>query len=254
MNSPVVPETMKRDLDVSSTTVNVKALTMEFLTADGSLSLSLSHTHTNKQTHKHTNTHTYTQGSLGAADITCAYNDGARSKFCCLCCPLTENKSGQGVITYMEKNPSRLPIWGIAVDDDGRAMGYVAMTFYPMQPMDGLHTTKPGEAYIDQVMVSSAARGKGVGTKLLEWAETLARENNCSHLALEVLNGNPAKKLYERFGLQSQAFRSVHPILHLTYLYWLFRQPSIRMFSLGSSPNVQGSRLNDLLTYLREEV
>ena len=58
MNSPVVPETMKRDLDVSSTTVNVKALTMEFLTADGSLSLSLSlslsHTHTNKQTHTHT--------------------------------------------------------------------------------------------------------------------------------------------------------------------------------------------------------
>jgi predicted GNAT family acetyltransferase len=68
--------------------------------------------------------------------------------------------------------------------------------------MDGLHTTVLGEAYIDQVMVTSAARGKGVGTKLLEWAESQAREQKCTVLALEVLNGNPGKKLYERFGLE----------------------------------------------------
>jgi GNAT superfamily N-acetyltransferase len=167
---------IKRDLDVPSTsTLRVQALTPELLTADG---------------------------SLVAADITRAYNDGAGSKFCCLCCPLAEHQSGRGIIKYMEKNSSRLPFWGIAVDSDGRALGYVAMTFHPMQPMDGLHTTKAGEAYIDHVMVSSAARGKGVGTKLLEWAETLARERNCTFLALEVLNGNPAKRLYERFGLE----------------------------------------------------
>ena len=158
-----------------SSTVRVQALTMELLTADG---------------------------SLGAADITRAYNDGAGSKFCCLCCPLAEHQSGQGIIKYMKENSSRLPFWGIALDNDGRALGYVAMTFHPMQPMDGLHTTKPGEAYIDHLMVSSTARGKGVGTKLLEWAETLARERNCTFLALEVLNGNPAKRLYERFGLE----------------------------------------------------
>ena len=164
---------MKRDLDVPST-VTVQALTMELLTADD---------------------------SKGAAQITQAYNDGAGAKFCCLCCPLAEHPNGRGVIEYMEKNPLRLPFWGIAVDD-GRVLGYVAMTFHPMQPMDGLHTTKPGEAYIDQLMVSSTARGKGVGTKLLEWAEALARERNCTFLALEVLNGNPAKRLYERFGLE----------------------------------------------------
>ena len=81
-------------------------------------------------------------------------------------------------------------------------MGYVAMTFYPMQPMDGLHTTKPGEAYIDQVMVTATARGKGVGSKLLEWAESRAREHKSTVMVLEVLNGNPAKGLYERFGLE----------------------------------------------------
>ena len=156
--------------------VTVHALTMELLTADG---------------------------SRGAAEITSAYNDGAGAKFCCLCCPLSEHKSGRGVIKYMEKNLERLPCWGIAVDNDTKqVLGYVAMTFHPMQPMDGLHTTKPGEAYIDQVMVTSTARGSGAGTKLLEWAEARARERKCTVLALEVLNGNPAKRLYERFGLK----------------------------------------------------
>ena len=178
MELQVAPESepMKRDLEVTST-VKVIALTEEFLTADN---------------------------SLGAADITRAYNDGAGAKFCCLCCPLSEHESGRGVIKYMETNPSRLPSWGIAVDNDGRALGYVAMTFHPMQPMDGLHTTMPGEAYIDHLMVSAAARGKGVGTKLLEWAEALARERSSTTLALEVLNGNPAKGLYERYGLEVQ--------------------------------------------------
>ena len=63
-------------------------------------------------------------------------------------CPLAEHSSGRGVVKYMEKNPTRLPCWGIAVDtSDGRPLGYVAVTLHPMQPMDGLHTTKPGGIY-----------------------------------------------------------------------------------------------------------
>ena len=134
-----------------------------------------------------------------------AYNDGAGAKHCCLCCPLAEHSSGRGVVKYMEKNPTRLPCWGIAVDtSDGRPLGYVAVTLTPMQPMDGLHTTKPGEAYIDQLMVSSSARGEGIGTKLLEWAEDLARQLDAEVLTLEVLNSNPARRLYERFGMAVQ--------------------------------------------------
>ena len=184
MRAPVVPlpEDMKRgDQDASprstKQTVTVQTLTMELLTAND---------------------------CFGAAQITRAYNDGAGAKKCCLCCSLAEHSSGRGVVKYMEKNPARLPCWGVAVGSDGRPLGYVAMTFHPMQPMDGLHTTKPGEAYIDHVMVSSAARGGGVGTKLLEWAEALARERGATVLALEVLNGNPAQRLYERFGMAVQ--------------------------------------------------
>ena len=74
----------------------------------------------------------------------------------------------------------------------------------PKNSLDGLHKTKPGEAYIDQVMVSSDTRGLGVGTKLLEWAEALARERDAKVLSLEVLNGNPARRLYERFGMTEE--------------------------------------------------
>ena len=172
MESPVAPETeaMKRGQDEPAR-VTVQALTAELLDAH-------------------------------AVAITRAYSDGAGAKYCCLCCSLAEDHSGKGLIKFMGDNPSRLPSWGIAIDTDGQTLGYVAMTLHPMQPMDGLHTTMPGEAYIDQVMATSAARGKGVCTELLEWAESQAREQKCTVLALEVLNGNPGKKLYERFGFE----------------------------------------------------
>ena len=173
------PVDIQRDDDqvTTETAVVVQPLTMEMLTANE---------------------------SFGAAQITRAYNDGAGAKMCCLCCSLAEHPSGRGLIKYMKKNPDRLPCWGVAVDSDVRPLGYVAMTFHPQNPMDGLHKTKPGEAYIDQVMVSSAARGRGVGPSLLEWAEALARERDAKVLTLEVLNGNPARRLYERFGMAVQ--------------------------------------------------
>lgn len=52
--------------------------------------------------------------------------------------------------------------------------------------------------------VTAQARGQGVGTKLLQWGEERAREHNATELTLSVLNGNPAKRLYERFGFVAQ--------------------------------------------------
>ena len=72
------------------------------------------------------------------------------------------------------------------------------MAIHPMHDKDGLHTTKPGEAYVEQLSVAAAARGKGIGKLLLGWAEARAREHNCRILTLSVLNGNPAMRLYER--------------------------------------------------------
>ena len=93
---------------------------------------------------------------------------------------------------------------GIALPAEGGGggdpLGFVQLAIYPMQDKDSLHTTKPGETYIEQITVAAAARGKGVGRALLQWAEDRAREKQCNVLTLAVLNGNKAKRLYERVG------------------------------------------------------
>jgi len=63
-----------------------------------------------------------------------------------------------------------------------------------------LHTPKSGECYVDSLAVLPASRGKGVGTKLLAWAESIARSRSATRMTLGVISGNPAKRLYLRTG------------------------------------------------------
>ena len=65
-----------------------------------------------------------------------------------------------------------------------------------------MHTCKRGELHVEHLAVSAGARGKGVGTKLLRWMEAAARDRRCATLTLGVLRGNPAQRLYERFGFE----------------------------------------------------
>ena len=48
------------------------------------------------------------------------------------------------------------------------------------------------------------ARGKGVGTKLLQWAEAQAVARGDTVMSLAVLRGNRAQGLYQRFGFEEQ--------------------------------------------------
>jgi ribosomal protein S18 acetylase RimI-like enzyme len=58
-----------------------------------------------------------------------------------------------------------------------------------------------GELYIHMLGIDSAFRGKGIGTRLLEFAEEQARSRNIPRLSLGVVADNTgAKRLYERFG------------------------------------------------------
>ena len=65
-----------------------------------------------------------------------------------------------------------------------------------------LHVPEKDECYVSTVCVSERRAGKGVGTRLLEEAETFARKYQKTRLTLEVLNGNPAERLYRRFGFE----------------------------------------------------
>lgn len=54
---------------------------------------------------------------------------------------------------------------------------------------------------IHDVAVQASHRGRGVGERLMEHAETVARARGAVKLTLEVLSGNrPALRLYERVG------------------------------------------------------
>ena len=55
-------------------------------------------------------------------------------------------------------------------------------------------------AWIDELFVATAYRGQGIGTQLLDLAETASREHGAQYLHLEVNHGNPANKLYRRRG------------------------------------------------------
>lgn len=59
----------------------------------------------------------------------------------------------------------------------------------------------PGELMMDGIAVADEARGRGVGTALLERIEQHAMQCGKTHIALNVINTNPAaRRLYERFG------------------------------------------------------
>lgn len=58
-----------------------------------------------------------------------------------------------------------------------------------------------GELYIHMLGIDSSCRSKGIGTRLLEFAEEQARTRKIPRLSLGVVADNTgAKRLYERFG------------------------------------------------------
>jgi GNAT superfamily N-acetyltransferase len=56
---------------------------------------------------------------------------------------------------------------------------------------------------IHDLAVIPEARGKGIGTRLLEAVQRKARKLKCCKLTLEVRDDNPAIELYERFGFEN---------------------------------------------------
>ena len=54
---------------------------------------------------------------------------------------------------------------------------------------------------IESICVTKNYRNKGIGTKILEFIDTLAKDNNCTDIYLDVNNHNEnAIKLYEKLG------------------------------------------------------
>lgn len=133
------------------------------------------------------------------------------SKRCMLCLPVAESID-ELQQRYDEMPQDKWDLGAVAIDDKGKVLGYTQMTAagLPVYPED-FHTCESDELYIEIVAVSPEARGRGIGTKLLEWCHDTAKSashTHISHLHLEVLRGNRAINLYERFGFE------IKPIHH----------------------------------------
>lgn len=69
-------------------------------------------------------------------------------------------------------------------------------------------------AYVEDFYLAPEVRGRGVGTKLLDYALQRAEGQGCDKIALDVRRANTAaQRLYERFGFSdSQSFVMTRPL------------------------------------------
>jgi GNAT superfamily N-acetyltransferase len=63
-----------------------------------------------------------------------------------------------------------------------------------------LMPNQPHRGEIAKVLVRRAARGRGIGQRLMERAEVEARAEGKTLLVLDAVTGDPAERLYERMG------------------------------------------------------
>lgn len=84
-------------------------------------------------------------------------------------------------------------VW--VADSDGDIVGYLILTWGFSLEFHGR------DAFIDEVFVSPQHRGQGLGSQLIELAESSCRAHDVRALHLEVERGNDrARELYRRFG------------------------------------------------------
>ncbi len=76
-------------------------------------------------------------------------------------------------------------------------------------PGDFLSEGQPGEWYVDTLAVTPAARGHGVGARLLHEAATQAAAQGLTRVGLLVEHGNRAARLYRREGFVVQEERTL---------------------------------------------
>ena len=106
--------------------------------------------------------------------------------------------------TY-KSDPHSLRTTGVAVVD-GKAVGVIRVSVFGRpkgsrsSDEEALHELRAGEAYVEYLSVTEEARGRGVGTALLRFAEAAARAEGATFMSLGVVRGNPALRLYERVG------------------------------------------------------
>eukprot|EP00980_Cylindrotheca_fusiformis_P009761 scaffold2153_cov131-Cylindrotheca_fusiformis.AAC.4 len=130
--------------------------------------------------------------------------------FCFGLCPYRWCPMPQEGFSSMHRNdPERCLRYGIAIEDSNdhdKVVGIIKLRHTNTSWIQSLmYRVQEKEVYIELIVVLPEKRGKGIGTQMLQWAESEAKEiYQANQLALVVTKGNPAKRLYERFGFDTR--------------------------------------------------
>ncbi len=82
----------------------------------------------------------------------------------------------------------------------------------PVRPLIELESLAPGSWYINGIATAKAWRGRGIGRRLMHYAEFLAREAEARGLSLIVAEQNSgAKAMYEKLGYSPIGRRRIVP-------------------------------------------
>ena len=119
-------------------------------------------------------------------------------------CPLSKEEFER---IYRQSPDNRCKTYGVAIREEDRHVIGICKLRIKDQPNtwdeNCIHTiTDDSECYLDSMAVTKEGRGKGVGTKLMAWADDVASDHQKTKMTLGVFKGNPAIRLYERQGYQ----------------------------------------------------
>ncbi len=98
------------------------------------------------------------------------------------------------------------PLYSLLVADNGSHVVGMALCYFRYS------TWKGKRLYLEDLIVTEAARGQGVGKALLNATIALARQTDCSGLMWQVLDWNEsAIRFYEKFGVRMETeWNTVH--------------------------------------------
>ena len=97
------------------------------------------------------------------------------------------------------------------LEDDERVVGFVSV--WARLKVNGLINEEAEVAYVSDLFVSAAYRGRGLGRALLERAEEYASAKGATTLNIGVLADNTAaRKLYNDFGFRENKVELTKPL------------------------------------------
>ena len=91
------------------------------------------------------------------------------------------------------------PLYSLLVADDGSHVVGMALSYFRYSTWQGK------KLYLEDLIVTQSARGRGVGKALLNATIAFARQTDCTGLTWQVLDWNaPAIGFYEKFGVRME--------------------------------------------------